>query len=232
MRVVFVVRDLLLWRSSMEPAIARKPGRFRRRGSGVALDLSPLFVLFTLFALAACGDAARWQGTPLGESFPALDTAALSFYPDVPDVPEPSGATPGVTLLFFGYLSCPDVCPTTLANLRASLDALPQSQRERVRVVFVSVDPARDSPERLSAYAAWFGPEFRAATAAPAQLRALVARYGSSFQLGEADAHGHYVVAHGSHVLAFDTAGRARLLIAHDSSPEAIADDLRQLLRG
>lgn len=216
----------------MEPAVARNAGMCRRCGSAVALGLTLLFALFVVFAVAACDDAARWQGTPLGESFPALDTAVLSFYPDAPDAPELSGTAPGVTLLFFGYLSCPDVCPTTLANLRASLDALPQSQRERVRVVFVSVDPARDSPERLSAYAAWFGPEFRAATAAPTQLRALVARYGSSFQLGEADAHGHYVVAHGSHVLAFDTAGRARLLIPHDSSPEAIANDLRQLLRG
>jgi protein SCO1 len=193
---------------------------------------SALMLLTCLGAAAlssACSDVS-WHGVPLGPDFPPL-----AFELDVAGDERITEASVhgAVTLLFFGYMSCPDVCPATMANLGAAIASLPGPQRDRVRVVFVSVDPERDEPARLASYAAHFGPQFIGATADADTVRQLASRYGTTFQsMRTAGDPGHYLVAHGSHVYAFDGSGRARLMIRHDQVPGAIADDLERLLRG
>lgn len=134
-------------------------------------------------------------------------------------------------LLFFGYTHCPDVCPTTLARLQAAIGAL-RAHRDEVRVLFVTVDPARDSGALLARYASAFGPEVVGLRGTPQQLEALTRRYRVTYALGAPDASGNYDVAHSGGVFVFDGSGRGRLLARPEDSAPAIAADLERLLAG
>lgn len=134
-----------------------------------------------------------------------------------------------VVLLYFGYTHCPDVCPTTLADLAQALRLL-GAEANRVSVLFVSVDPKRDTPAVLKSYAAGFAPQVVGLSGSQEQLEALTKRYRVAYSLGNADAYGNYVVYHSSSVFVFDPRGRVRLLAGDSDLPCAIAHDLEQLL--
>ena len=176
--------------------------------------------------LAACSESSEWRTRPLGADFPEL---SFELTTDRSDAFTEADLRGNLTLLVFGYTSCPDACPATMARLRAVLDELPDEQRAHVRVLFVSVDPDRDTPRHLAAYASHYGPEFIGATADRVRITELVQRYGSSFR-HETGPRGDDIITHGSHVFAFDGDGRARLLIQFSDSVEAILHDLRNLL--
>jgi len=135
-------------------------------------------------------------------------------------------------LLFFGYANCPDVCPFTLAHLTTALrDVGPAA--DDVAVVFVSVDPDRDTPEALGAYAASFGPAVRAVTGTRAEIDAAVAAFDARYTLntdGAADSAAGYTVSHSGEVFVIDPAGRLRLTIPYGVGPADIAADLRRLV--
>lgn len=135
-----------------------------------------------------------------------------------------------VTLLYFGFTSCPDVCPVTLNLLSQAIDQLPAAKRDGLKVLFVSVDPKRDTPERLAAYTEHFGPEFVGLTGPQETLREMTKTYRVTYGYGDPDAQGNYNVSHSSAVFAFDRQGKARLLIRSDQNKAGIAADLRQLL--
>ena len=136
-----------------------------------------------------------------------------------------------VVLMAFGYASCPDVCPATLARLSALKRGLSSAAGEGVRILFVSVDPGRDTPERLAEFTGHFGSGIIGATGTEEQLRALARRYRTTFSTGDPGLEPFYEVTHSSGVYVFDTSGRARLLFRPDDSMEAMALDLRRLLR-
>lgn len=183
--------------------------------------------LVMIIALSACSDQPQWRTAALDPAFPDL---RFELTADSGEVITEERLRGHLTLLFFGYTFCPDVCPTTLARLRAAMDRLGQHKQDRIKVLFVSVDPARDDPGQLAAYTGSFGPGFIGATAELERLRRLTSRYGSSFSHGPREESGQYPVTHGSSVLVFDRDGRARLLIREDDGVEAIAHDLRALL--
>jgi protein SCO1 len=132
-------------------------------------------------------------------------------------------------ILYFGYTHCPDVCPTTLADLATTLRELGVAA-DQVRVLFVSVDPARDTPKVLKSYANAFGPWFVGLTGSQEQLTALTKRYRVAYRLGKPDAGGNYAVFHSSAVFIFDRQGNARLLTSLSDKPDVIASDLKRLL--
>jgi protein SCO1 len=136
-----------------------------------------------------------------------------------------------VVLLYFGYTHCPDVCPTTLATLAQALARLGRDA-SRVRVLFVTVDPQRDTAPLLKRYMGYFGPQFIGARGDDAALNALARRYRVAYHLDPPDSNGNYAVEHSSVVLVFDQRGRARLLARDSDPPELIAQDLQRLLRG
>lgn len=135
-----------------------------------------------------------------------------------------------VTLLYFGFTNCPDVCPVTLNLLSQAIDELPTAKRDGIKVLFVSVDPKRDTPKRLAAYTEHFGPEFVGLTGPQETLREMTKTYRVTYGYGDPDVQGNYNVSHSSAVFAFDRQGKARLLIRSDQSKAGIAADLRQLL--
>jgi len=134
-----------------------------------------------------------------------------------------------VVLLYFGYTHCPDVCPTTLSLLSRSVVAL-GAEAGQVRILFVSVDPKRDSLPVLKKYAAAFGPEVVGLSGTQDELHALTKRYRVSYGYGKPDAKGSYEVSHSSAVYVFDRRGEVRLLTGGSDTASAITGDLRRLL--
>jgi protein SCO1/2 len=134
-----------------------------------------------------------------------------------------------VVLLYFGYTHCPDICPATLQSLAAAIHSL-GSRAQQVRVLFVTVDPARDSVAVMHDYTGAFGPEFVGLRGDQDQLHLLTKRYRVTYGLGKPDADGNYEVSHSSAVFVFDEQGKVRLLAQRTDSPKALAHDLRRLI--
>ncbi|MBD8871711.1 SCO family protein [Rhodanobacter sp. DHB23] len=133
-----------------------------------------------------------------------------------------------VVLLYFGYTHCPDVCPLTLAQLHAALQKLGKPADD-VRILFVSVDPARDTPAVMHAYVGAFDRRAVGLTGSPAAIEALSKRYRSGFTREPASDGGNYEVTHSSAIYVFDRNGHARVLDAN-APQEDLVHDLGLLL--
>ena len=184
-----------------------------------------LLLLVALPLLSGCSEQS-WRTKDISGLMPALEFELTDENGRTVSAEQYRGR---LTLLFFGFANCPDVCPTTLARLASASSKLPERVQERLRVLFVSVDPARDSPEKLRRYTKAFGPEFIGLTGSKDALDALTRRYRVTYGYGEKDQAGNYQVSHSSAVFAFDREGEARLLIRDSDSIEAVTADLQQL---
>lgn len=167
-------------------------------------------------ALVACGrDVPPLDRLPVGGDFELTDhrnqTWRLSAHQQHP------------ALLFFGFTSCPDVCPATMSRLSAAYEKLPAGA---VEVLFVSVDPRRDTPGRLADYLAGYPFPATGLTGSVEQIRAVVGRYAASFRAAE----GNGGFDHSTRVYLLDTDGQVRFLFSADDDPATIAAVVRQLL--
>lgn len=186
------------------------------------------FVVAGLLFLAACSAAPVFNGVVLDppEVAPPLrlaDSAGKRF-----DL----GAEKGrVSLIFFGYTHCPDVCPTTLVDWRHVADSL-GSKAADVRFVFVSVDPDRDTPAVAQRYAARFSASFIGLTGTPAQIDAIKTAWKiASYRDGvPSDTTTTYTVTHPSQVFVIDRDGKLRLMHRQGMTPAQITADIRALL--
>ena len=135
-----------------------------------------------------------------------------------------------LVVLFFGYTQCPDVCPTTMAKMAAVLKELGPASKD-VQVLFVTLDPERDTQELLAAYVPAFHPSF-IGLRGDAEATARTAKEFKVFyaKTPSGDDPKNYTVDHMSGSYVFDREGRVRLLVRHEAEPGAIASDLRQLL--
>ncbi|WNO53157.1 SCO family protein [Stakelama saccharophila] len=140
-----------------------------------------------------------------------------------------------VVLVYFGYTYCPDVCPLTLSNLAQALNRIDGAE-DRVRVLFITVDPERDTRETLRQYTANFGPEFAGLRGSDNALARVAKRYRVAYSADPAPNPADYVVTHSSAVYAFDEKGEARLLLTGLSDGDADIDpvvaDLKKLMAG
>jgi len=130
--------------------------------------------------------------------------------------------------IFFGFTHCPDVCPTTLARL---VRLRRQIGGERpFEILFVTVDPERDTAELLRQYVPAFNSSFLGLRPDPAQLKNLAAEYKVVFQKNPGRKQGDYLMDHSAGTYVYDTEGRLRLLMPYGSSAQLIASDLKTLL--
>lgn len=132
-------------------------------------------------------------------------------------------------VLSFGFSSCPQICPMTLANLVAVKQQL-GALSDQVQVVFMTVDPERDSPEQLHHYLANFHPDFIGLTGEPEELATVREAYGISTER-EDYGEGQYDVHHSSFLYLVDRRGLLRSLVPFGTNPEDITHDLRILLQ-
>lgn len=133
-------------------------------------------------------------------------------------------------LVFFGYASCPDACPTTLSKLAAVYRKL-GSDASKVQTLYVSVDPERDTPEVLKEDLAHFRIDALGLTGTKAEIDKVVAQYGASYEivlLPESEAK--YTVTHSTTLYALDAAGRTRILFPYEAGVDEITAGLRKIL--
>jgi len=174
---------------------------------------APAFFALVVAALllAACSGTQQWHETDITGAMPALDftmtgagdgktVTAADFQGDV-------------VLLYFGYTYCPDVCPTTLLNLSAVLEDL-GDKAKHIRVLFVTVDPDRDTVPVLKDYVKAFAPQVVGLRGDADQLAALAKRYRVSYSVAPESGDQPYTVTHSSAIYAFDRTGKVRLLIS------------------
>ncbi len=134
-----------------------------------------------------------------------------------------------VVLLYFGYTHCPDVCPLTLAQLHVTMQRL-GPLADGARILFVSVDPTRDTPAVLKTYVNAFDKRAIGLTGTPRAVEALSKRYRSAFTREPDASDGSYAVSHSSAIYVFDRAGRARVLATPNATQDDLVHDLHLLL--
>jgi len=137
-----------------------------------------------------------------------------------------------VTLLFFGYTHCPDECPTTMSSTAVALRDLRPAGRARIRVVFVTVDPARDTGPVLRRWLDRFNPAFTGLTGTLAAIAAAADAAGIPIGGPVRQPDGSYTLDHGTEMLAFTPDNRARLAFFPSTSPADMAHDLKLLVTG
>lgn len=135
-----------------------------------------------------------------------------------------------VAILYFGYTHCPDVCPLTLTHLHMVMEKLGPLAKH-ARILFVSVDPARDTPDVLHQYVNAFDKRAVGLTGTEQQIRDMAKRYRVAFTRGPSNDSGGYEVNHSSAIYIFDGKGHMRLLATPTDTPAAMAHDIRQLIQ-
>ncbi|MCZ7599029.1 MAG: SCO family protein [Gammaproteobacteria bacterium] len=136
-----------------------------------------------------------------------------------------------VVVLYFGFASCPDVCPATSGKVRAALAELPLAERDRVNVVVVTLDPERDTAERVGAYAASFGKEFIGLTGTGDAIDVVARNYGVLHQKVELpDSAPGYTIDHNSNTFVIGVDGVVRHIVSHGSEVAEYRDRIRDAI--
>ena len=184
-------------------------------------------VLGTGFITAGCS-----QDKP---SFRAIDITGAEYARDF-RLPDFDGRTRSIAdfrgkavVVFFGFTQCPDVCPTAMSDL-AQAKQLLGKDGERVQGIFITLDPARDTPEVLKGYVTNFAPDFVALRGDDAQTAATAKAYKVFYKKVEGKTPTSYTLDHSAGSYVYDTQGRIRLYTRHGVGAQALADDLKILL--
>jgi protein SCO1/2 len=208
---------------------------------------SPLSRFVTLFAsvlaaaaLVACGGGGSSHAAPGAPN-------GLRGIVQSPGIPKPdftltdtSGQTfnlraqtaGDVTLLYFGYTHCPDICPTHMANIAAAMRKLPPSVTSQIKVVFVTTDPARDTPTVLRTWLDHFGPAIIGLTGTVDQVHAAETASGLPDSVTESLGNGNYAVDHAAAVLAFTSDNLDHVVYPAGYVESDWVNDLPKLVRG
>ncbi len=202
--------------------------RDRAHGSRTACLIA--LALLALLGLAGCS-------SPDAHLDWRLNTSVHGHMPDLDfQLTDDSGHTVtgedyrGKTvILYFGYTHCPDVCPLTLTHLHMVMQKL-GTKADDVRILFVSVDPARDTPEIMHRYVNAFDKHAVGLTGTERQIRDIAKRYRVAYNRGKENGRGGYEVSHSSALYIFDHQGRIRLLATPSADNDDIAHDLDQLI--
>ncbi len=133
-------------------------------------------------------------------------------------------------VIFFGYTQCPDVCPTTLAELAEAMKRL-GPDADRVQVLFVTIDPERDTPQLLAQYVPAFDPRFMGLYGDAAATERTAKEFKIIYQKQPGATPGSYTMDHSAGTYIFDPKGRLRLYVSYGQGPDVFAHDLRELLK-
>lgn len=181
--------------------------------------LAILAVVGTLLAFQKSNDSNPTPGKIGGDFTLSSATGAASL----------SDYEGKLKLLFFGYTHCPDVCPLTLANVKVGLKQLPEELKQQVQVVFVSVDPERDTPDHLEEYVHFFDPSFVGLTGTKEEIDRVVRQYGAFYRVEKGDAK-NYTVSHSARLYVIGKDNEIKQYLYHDSKSEEIAEAIKKQL--
>jgi len=188
-----------------------------------------LFIILVGVAVIFFAKPASFRGTTYGEPYPVAPEIELtrsdgsSFR-----LSEMRG---DVVLIFFGYTSCPDVCPTTMAELKLALAELNEEDASQVKVLFVTVDPERDTPERVQEYLNNFNPAFVGLSGKLDDLQKVWQDYSVYREVVQGTSAAGYVVDHTARVTLIDRQGNMRVSFGFATPVEDVVHDLKLILK-
>ena len=200
-----------------------------QRRYAMKIIAAPALSMGSMAILTACSDKAT--------AFASIDVTGADYAKDF-ELTDHNGVVRHlgdfkgkVVVMFFGYTQCPDVCPTTMAEL-AEVKKLLGRDGERLQALFVTVDPARDTPEVLKGYMGNFDPAFLALTAdTPEKLMQLAKDYKIYYKKVDGNTSTSYTMDHSAGSYVYDTKGQVRLFTRYGTGPKVLAGDIAQLFR-
>lgn len=195
----------------------------------IALPLAALLVFGAGRMVAGSVSPHFYAGTILQDPAPAPSLSELEYTEG--DSVELAAYDGELVLLYFGYTSCPDVCPTTLSGVATALDELSDSERDRVNLIMISVDPERDTQSTLENYVEFFDPTFLGATGSRAAIDAVAAQYGIFYEFGEPTDGGWYPVDHTTTLLGISPEGSMRIVWPPGVTADQLTQDMKELLQ-
>ena len=201
-----------------------------QRRNAMKIIAAPALSMGSMAILTACSDKAP--------AFASIDLTGADYAKDF-ELTDHNGVVRHlgdfkgkVVVMFFGYTQCPDVCPTTMAEL-AEVKKLLGRDGDRLQALFVTVDPARDTPEVLKGYMGNFDPTFLALTATTSEkLMQLAKDYKVYYKKVDGSTPTSYTMDHSAGSYVYDTKGQLRLFTRYGTGPKVLVGDIAQLFRG
>ena len=192
--------------------------------------LSALVAAALAFSLAACDKLPGKQVSFQNTDVTGLDYAKGFSLTDFNGKPRTLADYKGkVAIVFFGYTQCPDVCPTTMAEMAGVMQKL-GPQADQVQVLFITLDPERDTPQLLASYVPAFDKRFMGLYGSLEQTAKTAKDFKVFYSKVPGSAPGSYTIDHMAGSYVFDKDGRLRLFIRHGGTADSIVHDVRQLL--
>ena len=137
-----------------------------------------------------------------------------------------------VLLVFFGYTSCPDICPTTLITIKGALEDLEPNEVGKVQPLFISVDPERDTLEGMKQFLTFFHSSLVGVTGSAEELKAITKKFGAAYMKdNRSQSAADFLIAHSGYIYLMDQQGRARALYRTSNKAEEMVEGIRKLLR-
>lgn len=167
-----------------------------------------------------------FHGTVIQSPEPSYDFTLTSVDGDV----SLSDFRGKIVLIYFGYTFCPDICPGTLGNVAQALRNM-GTQADDVQLIMVSLDPERDTPQKLAEYMGHFHPSFIGVTGSKEKLDEVAALYGIFYQKAEGSDATGYLIDHTATLMVLDREGYLKLVFPFGVTAEEIADDLKYMIR-
>jgi protein SCO1 len=186
-----------------------------------------LGALLVVAALAACADKPSFRNTDItGAEF--AREFSLTDHNGTPRTL--ADFKDKAVVVFFGFTQCPDVCPTTLAEMTEAVKLLGENGK-RLQVLFITIDPERDTPELLKKYVPAFHPSFLGLTGSADAIAKVAKEFKVFYQKSPGKTAGSYTMDHTANSYVFDPQGKVRLVIKHGAGAEPLVQDLKQLLK-
>ncbi|MEW5353424.1 MULTISPECIES: SCO family protein [unclassified Streptomyces] len=197
-----------------------------------------------LMALSACGSSggdkpatvvaeqsSQQAATVLDQPFEKPDLVLTDTHGEKYDLRKETAGRP--TLIYFGYTHCPDICPLTMSNIAVAKSKLPKAEQDKLRVVFVTTDPARDTPAELGKWLGMMDRQFIGLTGDFATIQAAARSVGIAIEPTKKDKNGKLVSVHGTQVIAFSPKTDAGYVVYGESTTvEDFTKDLPKIVKG
>jgi protein SCO1 len=181
----------------------------------------------SLMGLSACADKPSFRNTDITGAEFAREFALTDHNGQARTLADFKGKA---VVVFFGFTQCPDVCPTTLAEMTEAVKQL-GSDGNKLQVLFITIDPERDTPELLKKYVPAFHPSFLGLTGNAEAIAKVAKEFKVFYQKSAGKTPGSYTMDHTANSYVFDPQGRVRLVVKHGLGAEPLVHDLKQLLK-
>lgn len=189
-----------------------------------------LIIIFLVVAAGVAQVAWLWSKAPSATSAPNLPPGGDFVLQSAAGPFDTTSLRGKVVLVYFGYTFCPDICPTSLAATSEAFKRLAPAELAQVRLVFVSVDPERDTPARLKDYTEFFHPNMIGVTGSPEAVAQVAKRYGAAYARQDTGSAAGYVVDHSAWTYVVAPDGRLVARLPHGATVDQIAAEIRKWL--